>query len=258
MDARAGVEERLSFDDPRVNLLALPCAFALAWLVQLSALGRMLLVPVQIQFHELGHAIMAWLSSRSALPLPFGFTFWREERSYITGACMVFLLAMWLWSAWREQRRFALFSGVALLVLCLRLSITVSAERSMMFVIAGGLAGELVLSCAALVTFYFPLPDRLRWDFFRFLLLVPAAATWLSAARLWLGVSAGTRALPMGSILGTPGDGSGDLDRLIAVYGYSAQAIARGYLLFTFVTGSIWLGTYAWFAWRARQGFRQM
>jgi hypothetical protein len=258
MGARGDVEERLPFDDPRVNLLALPAAFAVAWLVQLSSLGRMLLVPVQIQFHELGHAVVAWLSSRSALPLPFGFTFWREERSYFTGACTLFLLAVWLWSAWREQRRFALFSGIALLVVCLRLSITISAERSMMFVIAGGLAGELVLSCAALVAFYFPLPDRLRWDFFRFLVLVPSAATWLSAARLWLGVSAGTRALPMGSILGTPGDGSGDLARLIAGYGFTQHGIARGYLLLTVATGSVWLCAYAWFAWRARQGFMQM
>ncbi|HEY6880552.1 MAG TPA: hypothetical protein VI299_21155, partial [Polyangiales bacterium] len=99
-----------------------------------------------------------------------------------------------------------------------------------------------------LLAFYFPLPDRLRWDFFRFVALVPAAFSWFASVSLWRGVSRGTRSLPMGSLLG---DGTGDLERLIAEYGFSEASIVALYGRLALSTVVIVTVTYALFALRA-------
>ena len=256
-EERQLVGDRLSFEEPWILLLALPCALLLSYAVSLSELGRLVLYPVQLQFHELGHALFAWLSSRSALPLPFGFTFWRIEQSRFTGACMLFLLGVLAYRGYLERRKFALALSGALLVAFVVLSLVVSPDTSLMLMLVGGIAGEFILSCMVLVAFFFPLPDRLRWDFFRFVLLLPAAGTWVASARLWLDVSRGLRPLPMGSILGTTGDGSGDLDRLIAQHGFTPASITHLYLSLAGLTATILALTYGWFALRGLAALRR-
>jgi hypothetical protein len=243
------IGDRIEFDNPWVELCALPAAISFAALFGSSPLGRLLMMPFQIQFHELGHALAAWLSSRAALPLPFGFTFWKEEQSLFTGACMLFLLGVLSYRSARERKPFAMALSLALLLAFLVLSLLVPPERSRMLMILAGLAGELILTSLVLVAFYFPLPDRLRWDFFRFIALVPAAGSWVAALSLWRAIARGTRALPMGSLLG--GDGSGDLDRLIAEYGFSDQAITALYGRLALSTLVLVVMTYAVFALRA-------
>ena len=239
----------MGFDHPWVDVLALPVALLASLVVGSTTLGSLLLLPFQIQFHELGHALVAWLSGRAALPLPFGFTFWKEERSLFVGGSVVFLLGLLLVYGLREKRPFGALLGALLSAAFVVLALLLSADRSRELILLGGLAGELVLTSLTMVTFYFPLPDRLRWDFFRFVLLVPACGCWLAALRLWLGVWRGTRALPMGSILGT--DGSGDLDRLIAEYGHDPRSISSGYGELALWTLALVLVVYAVFALRA-------
>jgi hypothetical protein len=94
-----------------------------------------------------------------------------------------------------------------------------------MLILAGGFVAELVLPALALVAFHLRLPDRLRWDFFRFLVLPIAACAFVGALRLWLGIAHGSEQLPMGSFM--PGDGAGDFDRLMSEYGYSQARIIR-------------------------------
>jgi hypothetical protein len=245
------VGERLGFDNPWVHLLALPVMLLLGALAQTSLFLRMLLTPVQIQFHELGHASSAWLSGRAALPLPFGFTFWREEQSVFTSCCMAFLLFVLLHRALREQRLFGVVLASVLLLVFLWLTLLVSPEHSRMAMIAGGCAGELVLPALTIIAFYFPLPDRLRWDFFRYLVLGPAVSTWLSSAVMWLRIVHGKQSLPLGSILGTPGDGSGDLERLMAEYLFTDAELAALYSRIAWLTGVAIFSVYLVFALRA-------
>jgi hypothetical protein len=242
------VGERIGFREPWLDLLALPVVLFAALLLSSTTFGRLIAVPVQIQFHELGHALVAWLSSRAALPLPFGFTFWREESSTFTGLCVLSLLAFLFVRADRERRPFAVFVSGALIVAWVFVTFVVSSQRSLVWIIAGGVAGEFVLTSLAMTAFFFPMPDRLRWDFFRFLVLPPAALAWVSSTRLWVAVARGKQALPLGSILGSAGDMSGDLDRLIAEHGFTPGGIARGYLLVCLGSGVLWFATYAFFA----------
>lgn len=241
--------DRIEFDQPWVDLLALPVALLVALLFGSSWFGRLLMVPVQIQFHELGHAMMAWLSSRPALPLPFGFTFIGETQSLFTGACVLFLLGLFLHRSLREKRPFAALLALLLLVAFGVLSLLMSADASRMLFLLGGIAGEFVLSALVLVSFYVPLPDRMRWDFFRFVVLGPAMACWVAAIELWFGVWRGTANLPMGSIVG--GEGAGDLDRLIAEYGFDRRSLTALYGELALWTMGLVLLVYGVFALRA-------
>jgi hypothetical protein len=243
--------ERLGFRDPWLDLLALPSVLLGALLVSSTTFGRLLAVPLQIQFHELGHALSAWLSSRAALPLPFGFTFWRDERSTFTGLCVLFLLGFLFVRADRERRTFGVILSGSLIVAWVFLTFVISSQRSLVLIIAGGVGGEFVLTALAMTAFFFPLPDRLRWDFFRFLVLPPAALAWVCSAKLWIAVARGKAALPLGSILGSAGDLSGDLDRLIGEHGFTAAGITRGYLLLCLGSSTLWFFSYAYFALRA-------
>jgi hypothetical protein len=247
---------RLGYENPWVNLLALPVALLSSWALISTSFGRLLLVPVEIQFHELGHALMAWLSSRAALPLPFGFTFWNEEKSRFVALCMLFLIGVFTLHAEREKRWFGVGLGGALLLLFVWLSWIMPSERSLALAILGGHAGEVTLGATGMVAFHFPLPDRLRWDFFRFLALPPASAVWLSALRLWVGVRDGTRSLPSGSILGGS-DASGDLERLIRDYGFSSAGITRTCFALCMVSGFVCLTVYGFFALRAARALSE-
>jgi hypothetical protein len=149
----------------------------------------------------------------------------------------------------REKRPFGVLVAALLSAAFVVLALVLSVERSRELILLGGLAGELALPSLAMVAFYFPLPDRLRWDFFRFVLLAPASGCWLSALSLWWGVWRGTRALPMGSISGI--DGSGDLDRLMAEYGHDEHSISAGYGELAVWTVLLVLAVYALFALRA-------
>lgn len=246
---------RLGEGNPWIDLLALPFAFLAAWAFTATRFGRLLTVPLQIQFHELGHAVVAWLTSRAALPLPFGFTFWREDRSRFVACCMLFLLGCLAVRALLERRPFGAALALGLTGGWFVLSHVVSAESSLRWVIWGGIGGEFLLTSCVLMAFFFQLPDRLRWDFFRFVALFPAAAVWLSAARLWLGIAHGTEWIPMGSILGS-GDAGGDMDRLLRDYRMSEQAITDSYLLVMRLSGLLWAGCYLFFALRAIRTLR--
>jgi hypothetical protein len=242
------IGDRVEFDNPWVELLALPAALLFSAVFAASPIGSVLLVPFQIQFHELGHALLAWLSSRAALPLPFGFTFWSEQPSRFTGLCMLFLIGVLFVRSLQERRPFALACAFALLVSFVILSGFVSEERSRMFILCAGLAGELVLTSLVMIAFYFPLPDRMRWDFFRFVALLPAAGSWVSAVSLWRGVARGSRSMPFGSLLG---DGTGDLERLMYEYALSERELVSLYGKLALSTVVLVVTTYAVFALRA-------
>lgn len=247
-------EARLGYGNPWVDLLTLPISLLLSALVSFSWFGRLLLFPVQIQFHELGHALPAWLSGRAALPLPFGFTFWREQQSLWTTLLMLLLAGLFVWRGARESRPFAMLVGTALVLATIWLSWVVPTARSRMIVIVGGGAGELLLPCLLLVSFYFPLPDRLRWDFFRFLVVLPAAGSFWASLRMWLAVRDGSQAMPIGSLLGR--EGSGDLERLIAEYDFSAPELADLYLQLSVLAAALLLATYGTFALRSLRTLR--
>jgi len=79
--------------------------------------------------------------------------------------------------------------------------------------------GEALLPAIALLAFHAPLPARARWDFVRWPLAMLAILAVVSVGPHFLSIASGDAPLPMGSFVsGRQGDG--DLERLIADYGW--------------------------------------
>jgi hypothetical protein len=211
---------------------------------------------VEIVFHELGHAVPSWLSSRAALPLPCGITFHSEEPSLFTGASFVFLLGVLAYRGYRESRPFAVCVAAVFFALWVVFSIFLSTSRTMEIVLLGGIAGELWISAFVVASFYFPLPDRLRWDFFRMVALPPACVAFVATTRLWLGVAGDYARMPLGSLFGGRDDGSGDLDRLMSEHGWRADGLVHAYLGLAFLCAAVMLALYVFFALRALRTLR--
>ncbi|MGB7564387.1 MAG: M50 family metallopeptidase, partial [Prochlorococcaceae cyanobacterium] len=84
----------------------LPAATLFALGVQGVAPLSNLLFGVRIWFHEFGHALVAWLSGRRALPLPIGWTSTSQKRSPVVMVLVLFLELVLLTMAWRERKAF--------------------------------------------------------------------------------------------------------------------------------------------------------
>lgn len=241
-------QDRLPFDRPMVQLVAYPAVALVALAVALARFAEPFVFFVRLWIHELGHALPAWLSGRAALPLPFGFTFWREDSSWVTALCLAFLLVTLAVVSLRERRAFGAIVASALLAAQLVCTVFVPHDTMIEWIVAGGLAGELVLSTLFVIAFYYPMPDRFRWDFWRFLALLPTACAFASSFAMWVRVDQGVEGLPLGSIVGTAGDGTGDVDRLFATYDWTP----RGMISFYRALGTLCLLVigvhYAWFA----------
>lgn len=220
---------RLPHDEPWSDLLGLPLAFLVATLAVSTSFGSLLATPLRIQFHELGHALVALLSGRFALPLPCGLTFVSDEPSWFLRGALATLAGLVAALAIRERRPFAATLS-AVSVLAILVLAAVDAERAEALVLYHGAAGELWIAGLVIAAFHFRLPDRLRWDFLRFVALPFAAASFVDSLALWIGVRRGTARAPVGSIVGTVGDGTGDLERLVSDHGRSLHDLAESYL----------------------------
>lgn len=225
---------RLSFDMGVANVAAVPVALLVGWLISASGFGRLLGSLMGMPFHELGHASVAWLSSRFAIPLPF-FTIRYDEQSLFVGLVVAAFLGWSAYQAAREGSRFAAAVPLVLLCVLLILSLAVSARRTLMWEILSGALGELSFSGFLLIAFFFPMTDRSRWDFWRWVILLPAAIVFTQALRLWRTASLDVTQMPWGSAIGSESDG--DMNRLVAQFDWQASELAGFYLR----AGYLWL-----------------
>jgi Zn-finger nucleic acid-binding protein len=252
----AASQTRLRYDLPLVQYLALPIAGFIGLVLGAFGLARPIVFIAQIWFHEVGHAIPAWLSSRAALPLPFGFTFWREDSSWFTALCVLFLIGVLGVTSFREKRPYGVVAAVVLALFWAYQTLYLDPYASIGWVLFGGLLGELVLSTVAIVSFYYRAPDRLRWDFWRYIVLLPAACVFASSFAMWVRIDMGAQALPLGSIIGAPGDGTGDIERMIAGYGWTGETLTTTYRTIGTVCLLVIALHYAFFALRALRSER--
>lgn len=219
--------EPISFDEGIGNRLGAPLALAFGFAFCSTRAGQFFGSLMSMPFHELGHALASWLGSRFALPLPF-FTVWSNDQSLPFGLALGGVLGWFGFHSWREGRRFGLVVAGALLAAQLWLSCFASARASLMYQILGGGLGEIVLGGLVLVAFHFPLPARLRWDFWRWPALLPGGVCFGHAALTWVAAARDVRRIPWGSAIGD--DSDGDMNRLVHGFGWSAPELARFYL----------------------------
>ncbi len=219
--------DRLSFDTPFSHRFALPSAFVIAIVINATPFV-FFFVPLHVWTHEFGHATVAWLSGRRALPLPFGWTSVQFDRSTIVYIALAFLLAVLFHTAWRERLRWAMGLAGAFLLLQFYMTWMVSPLTIELWITFGGIGGEFYLSAFLMAAFYFPMPDRWRWDFWRYPVLVIAASTFWDSFIQWHRIRAGEAQIPWGSIFGE-GDAGGDMNTLAFQYGWGSERIIDTY-----------------------------
>lgn len=219
--------DRVSFESGVANWVAAPSALILALAFCATTTGRFFGSLVGMPFHELGHALTSWLSSRFAVPLPF-FTVWHDRQSVLFGLLVAAIIAAFGVRSWLEERRFGMSLAATLLLLQLGLSWLVPPRLTLMLQILGGALGEIVLGALLLIAFHFPLPDRLRWDFWRWPALVPGSICLGNALLLWSRAARDVRQMPWGAAIGDESDG--DMNRLVNGFGWRARELASFYL----------------------------
>jgi hypothetical protein len=123
----------------------------------------------------------------------------------------------------------------------------VPARLTSMLQILSGALGEIVIGALVLMTFHFPLPDRLRWDFWRWPALMPASLCLAQSLLLWSRAVHDVRQIPWGSAIGSEADG--DMNRLVASFGWKPAALATFYLTAGITSVAALVLTQAWM-WR--------
>jgi hypothetical protein len=230
------VERAIRADDPsgaalpasalelpaRLELAALPVAFVLAWALVATPFGELVSYVPRLQFHELGHAMAAWWSGRRALPLPIGFTVWSEERSWLLIGLEATFTGLLALHGVRERAPLPLVFAAVFMV-AIAAGLATPLERSEPWVIAAGQIGETLLPALVVAAFHLPLPRRLRWDFWRWIVGLVALFALASVIRTGWQIAGGTRPLPYGSFVGDQSDG--DLNRLIDQYGFTEEGL---------------------------------
>lgn len=246
---------RSRFDQGVENLIGVPLALTLSWIFCSTDLGRLLASLVGMPFHELGHAAASWLSSRVAIPLPF-FTFWYDEQSVWMGLLVAGVLSWLMFHTYREKNYFMLGVAGAVLLGWAATTFLISPNTTLMWQILAGALGEIVFGAFVLVAFHFPLPDRFRWDFWRWVTLIPAALCFVHAILLWRVVWSDVTQMPWGSAIGAESDG--DMNRLVQDFAWSANDLADLYLTAAYACLGGIVVTYAYAAYRMKKGIRPL
>lgn len=232
------------------NLFGLPVALLLSWGFCSTALGGLFASMVGMPFHELGHAAASWLSSRIAIPLPF-FTFWFDDQSILMGLVVLAVLGWWLFHTRREGNHFMFGAALVVLLTWTVCTFVISPRTTLMWQILAGALGEILFGAFLLVAFHFPLPDRFRWDFWRWLALLPASLCFVHALLLWRKVSADVSQMPWGSAIGAESDG--DMNRLVQQFAWNANELADFYLAVAYAGLAAMAFTYGYAALRLRK-----
>lgn len=256
-ESRAPIEDdgprlahsRSRHDQGIENLIGVPAVLVLSFLFCSTSFGRLLASLVGMPFHELGHATASWLSSRIAIPLPF-FTFWYDDQSVLMGSIVVAALGWLSFHTYRENNRFMLAIAGSLFAAWAITTFAISSRTTLMWQILAGGLGEIVFGAFLLIAFHFPLPDRFRWDFWRWVAIVPAALCFTHAALLWRTVAADVSQMPWGSAIGAESDG--DMNRLVQQFSWGANDLADFYLAVVYVCATALVGAFLYAAYRLR------
>ncbi len=242
---------RSRLDQGIENVIGVPLVVLLSWLFCSTGVGRLFASLVGMPFHELGHAAASWLSSRVAIPLPF-FTFWYDDQSLVMGLLVAGFLGWLMFHTYREKNHFMLGAAGVVVVAWGVMTFVVSPRTTLMWQILAGALGEIVFGAFVLTAFHFPLPDRFRWDFWRWVAIIPAALCFVHAAKLWRTVSADVSLMPWGSAIGAESDG--DMNRLVQQFAWSANDLADFYLAVAYACICAVAASYAYAAYRLRKG----
>ncbi len=175
-------------DETKILQWTLPVLAVIAYFVSRADgfLVSFLFWHFQMAFHELGHAIAGWMTGQAAIPT-YGFTILFGESVFFH---VIFLgaLAGGAYYGYIEESPFLRWLCTGLFVISLGVWAIARGPQIMMIFSLGGFLGEIFISSIFICSFYYRLPPRIYWDFFRyffvlisFIVLFKSYATWSRA-----------------------------------------------------------------------------
>jgi hypothetical protein len=223
-----GLLDPFSQESRLVNLLALPLVLILAWLVNISPAG-FLVKGFHVWMHEFGHATVAWLTGRRALPLPIGWTNVESERSTFVYFGVLFLLGVLLVAGWKERKIWPVLIPLLLAPLQFYMTWLMPEYRAELWRVFGGVGGEFYLSTLCMLAFYLDFPEKFKWGACRYVFLFLGASSFLNAYLFWRQVQSGAESIPWGSMVQGEEDAGGDMNILRDDYGWNNHFIIGTY-----------------------------
>ena len=225
------------------NTFAFPIAFLIALVISLA---EPLAWFIGMWVHELGHATIAWFSGHRAM-ITFGLTVSQLQRSPFVYFGILFLLGLLFWYGRKEQKRSAMILALILAIIQFFMTWVISRSTYRMLETFGGIGGEFYLSTLFIIGFYVKLPEKLRWEFWRYLALIVGAITFWSSFWKWHNIERGREAIPWGSFWGGRGDSGGDLNILSGEFGWHSQQIIDTYTHLSHLCLLVMIGFYVYF-----------
>lgn len=185
---------------------AVPVATLAALVLRNFTLPSLLLWGARVSLHELGHATVAWACSWRALPLPIGLTLIFPGRSWIVFLGLLAAVGG-LVTVGVLRRAKALVVPPALFTVALFVgTFALDLDTQEMCVTFGGGAGELVYGAALVLLFHHRMPERSRWDWFRWVALALGAWVLVDAAMFWRECARDWSHIPWDGSFGEDGD----------------------------------------------------
>jgi Zn-finger nucleic acid-binding protein len=233
-------------ESPHLDVFAVPVALLVGIFLSFFHGYRLIAWYVGMIFHELGHAVAAWLGGILAIPTPFAVTI-TMGRSIVFA---IFFLIVWILGfigSFNMRSRILQVMFLTLIALQIKMSFFMTNEKATEIHIAAGAGGEIAFAAVLLGAFRYRLPRRLRWDFWRLPALIIGTFLFTDAIILWVKIKMGRAMIPWGSAVNQSNDG--DMNRLCDVYGwtepeiiqtfYMLSLMALGWILLNYILGLI-------------------
>lgn len=234
------------------NLYGFPLAFVIAFAINFI---EPLAWFISMWVHEFGHATIAWLSGYRAM-VTFAGTIISFDRSLFVYFGILTLIGLTFYSGWKEQKKITMIICIILVIIQFILTWKTSYSTYQMLLYFGGIGGEFYLSTVLIIAFYWRLPAKFYWEFWRFFALIIGATTFWGNFTKWHRISKGKADIPWGTFWGGRGDSGGDLNILNNEVGWSETQIINIYNTLGFICFLIIIGTYLYYLWKSNPIFR--
>jgi hypothetical protein len=226
----------------RQSVLIPAAAFSISFIFVSTSFGRFFTgAGLSMQVHELGHALVAWLGGRIAVPIPMVTLTFSRDRSWLMASAVTGGLCFLAWRAWEEDcRAFVAVCGAALLLQA-KLTLFTTADALDFWVAFGGLGGECYVAALLAVLYFVRWPKFTRWPVYRTLFLFVGACVLWNSLHRWREASVDYEKVPFGSFFG----GDGDVEAMLS-HGWTVNTLVAVYLRLAWACVAACGLTWAW------------